>query len=1062
MPIFKWVNSVLLFLIVIEFLNANELRIYEAINHDSNESCQFYEEKEYLQEKSQFIGNCINGFIEGNATIIHHNKDQYSGLFKGGYYHGYGRFSWREDSYIEGVFTKNYLMGFGKDYNEGILSVGDFYKNIFTGYGTYFLDTNKSFLVEKSKEELLQATVLENNTYELDINITEQIYFLRKSLFIREQYLPNHPLLAHNYSTLSQVLAKVKTRKSLEEAVSYAKMALELKIKIFDENSSEVSIEYNNLSLILSDLGRAKEAIFYAEKGLAIDELLYLDNNPNLALIYSNMALFYRDVNELIKAKKYILKALEIRKNITDNYSTELAVDLNTLSLIYQDLGDLEKAEIYALKSLKINQDLLGENHAYVIKSYSNLSMIYLDLHQLKEAKEYADKFLTLAEKNFKNNKYDLSAVYSNVSLVYKRLGDLVNSEKYAVKSMCIAEKIMLKNHPSLATVYAHLSLIYEKQSKLQKAIEYAKKALVIRKTNHNSMGLMISYRDLSFMYTENKQYDKAFSTYFKSFILFLKSRDSLSQLNNRAKKKYLNNTNIHIYNLLDMSLLVKKDVVREVFDAWIQYKGELSDIENHIMILKDEVDSYNVQLKEENKVKSDVEHLRKVKRQYSEVFLGTIFSLDPLKDNSLLNIQLEKEQLEESLSMQVSEYNLSSISKDLNVSLLNNYVEENEIYIDFARTDRNYYIFTLNSRGEVHYQVLESNVSSIDRLIKDYRNNIIQFGKVEYDSSLVKIDKENQLKLIDIKSKKLSSQLYKLLLDKPIKDFETYKKLIISPDGLLNFLPFEALLTDKNKYLIESVDIQYISSAKELLKISSSKEKPLKKIDIVVFSNPNFDANLTIVSEKSSKIKSIDDLIQGVDPLEHSEDGVIIKEIFEKRKKDVKITSFSGKDASKENLFRVKKPTILHISTHSKYSKKNKITINESLVKSALTFAGHNINADDDFSSIVTALDFSTLNLYHTDLVFFSSCESGLGDILSSEGAYGLSRAAKLAGAKRVISTIWEVSDEKSAIITKSFYSNIEKGKGYVDALKESKIEMIEKGYKPFYWAGFIESGMN
>jgi len=1051
MLIFKWVNRVLFFLIiVVKMLYANELIVYEAVNYDTNKSCQFYEEEKYLSKKSQFIGTCKHGYIDGNATIFHQYNHQYRGFFKEGYYDGYGKFSWTKESYIEGIFRKNYLTGFGKSYDEGIVSIGDFYKNIFTGYGTYILDNNKSFTVQKSKEALRQATVLENNTYTFDVNVTQKISLLKKSLLIREEHLKNHPLLAQSYSTLSQTLAKIKTKKSLEEAMVYAKLALELKLKIFDMNSSEVSFEYNNLSLILSDLGRASEAVVYGEKGLAIDEIYFSKSNPNLALSYGNMALFYKDANQLIKAKQSIIKALELRKNISDFNSTELAVDLNTRSLIYQDLGDFEKAEKDALKSLEINLQSLGENHGYVIKSYGNLAMLYLDLNDLEEAQKYVEKFLVLSEKNFAQNEYDLSAVYSNVSLFYKRLDDLKNAEKYAQKSMKIAEKIMPKNHPSLSTVYAHLSLIYEEQDKLKKAIKYANKALAIRKHNQNSLGLMISYRDLSFMYTENQEYDKAFSFYAKSFRLFLASRIALSQLNHRAKKKYLDHTNIHIYNLLDMSLLSSKDVTKDVFNLWIAYKGELSSIENHIMTFQDEVDNSEIAI--------DTKHLRAIKREYSDSSLGLFFSLDASKNSALLKMELEKEELEELLSTKVNEYNLSSKLKELNSSTLINFLKEDELYIDFAKTDRNYYIFTLNAKEEVTYQVLEHNITMINSLIQGYRENIIKFGQIEGNEFLGKLEKITQFNLINEKNKKLLNKLYNFLLKEPIKNLNNYKKLIISPDGILNFLPFESLFTNKNKYLIEELSVEYTSSAKEFFSAHSSSKSTPKKMNIVVFSNPKFDANMT----KSTQNKSIDDLIAGVEPLTYSEDGIFIKEIFKKRKEDINVTSFSEKNASKENLFKVSRPTILHISTHSKYSQKNKIKINELLLKSVLILSGHNVTDDDDFSGIVTALDFSTLNLYHTELVFFSSCESGLGDILSSEGAYGLSRAAKIAGGKRVISTLWKVSDEKSAILVKNFYKNIEQGLGYVEALKKSKIEMINQGYAPFYWAGFVENGID
>ena len=111
-----------------------------------------------------------------------------------------------------------------------------------------------------------------------------------------------------------------------------------------------------------------------------------------------------------------------------------------------------------------------------------------------------------------------------------------------------------------------------------------------------------------------------------------------------------------------------------------------------------------------------------------------------------------------------------------------------------------------------------------------------------------------------------------------------------------------------------------------------------------------------------------------------------------------------------------------------------------------------------------MSALEFSNLNLYNTELVLFSSCESGRGDIHSSEGVYGLNKGAKLAGAKRVISTLWSVASKESLELTNRFYEHLNENnmKGYSDALRETKLEMIERGYHPFFWAGFIENGID
>lgn len=196
---------------------------------------------------------------------------------------------------------------------------------------------------------------------------------------------------------------------------------------------------------------------------------------------------------------------------------------------------------------------------------------------------------------------------------------------------------------------------------------------------------------------------------------------------------------------------------------------------------------------------------------------------------------------------------------------------------------------------------------------------------------------------------------------------------------------------------------------------------------------------------------------------MDESKDAIFIKKIFEKRE-DIKIVSYTEANATKENLFDIlNPPKVLHFSTHSLYEKDDNRDIEEPLMKSALALAGYNYNSEkNNFVGLLTALEFSNLNLYNTELVFLASCKSALGDIHSSEGVYGLNRASQLAGAKRVISAIWSVADRESAMMSEKFYTNIERGKGYVEALKISKLEMIEKQYHPFYWAGFIENGID
>jgi len=116
----------------------------------------------------------------------------------------------------------------------------------------------------------------------------------------------------------------------------------------------------------------------------------------------------------------------------------------------------------------------------------------------------------------------------------------------------------------------------------------------------------------------------------------------------------------------------------------------------------------------------------------------------------------------------------------------------------------------------------------------------------------------------------------------------------------------------------------------------------------------------------------------------------------------------------------------------------------------------------------IVTAQKLLGLNLKGTDIVVLSACQTGVVDINNTDVISGLNKAFIQAGAKSVISTLWLVADKQSARLVTDFYKNVsldEKGNknnGYSISLREAKLAMIKDGMHPFFWAGFILTGMD
>ena len=110
----------------------------------------------------------------------------------------------------------------------------------------------------------------------------------------------------------------------------------------------------------------------------------------------------------------------------------------------------------------------------------------------------------------------------------------------------------------------------------------------------------------------------------------------------------------------------------------------------------------------------------------------------------------------------------------------------------------------------------------------------------------------------------------------------------------------------------------------------------------------------------------------------------------------------------------------------------------------------------------ILTAEDVSGMDLSNTELVVLSACETGLGEIQTGEGVFGLRRAFVLAGAQTFLMSLWKVPDEQTKELMLDFYERLMSGESRAKALREAQLAMKEKEKyaNPYYWGAFICQG--
>jgi CHAT domain-containing protein len=485
--------------------------------------------------------------------------------------------------------------------------------------------------------------------------------------------------------------------------------------------------------------------------------------------------------------------------------------------------------------------------------------------------------------------------------------------------------------------------------------------------------------------------------------------------LDKQSKKQYLQQHKKYINELFNATY---SPYYKDTFNQWLNYKRTHYDYENSLIL--------TMQKTQNRKLKAIWNILNK---RYKT--LGKLNQQETNREKiSILNKKIKR------FEKQLSAYMIDNISNStINYRDITNLITSNELYIDFAKVGENYYYFIIDNQANIQFNKIDKIQSEeIDNYIQRIRESF-KYGNIK-DISPLKVTKVRY------------SKLYNLIF----RDINLKNKtsLIISPDGLLGLIPFEAFYDKKEqKYLIEKLKIRYIPSGKELVKLYRDKSKS-QNSDIVVFADIDFNA--TISKTKGAEI------YKGLKfgKLANSKRDVrVVKKLFPNQ-----VKLFLEDNATERNLLKINAPKILYLSTHGFFIDDKNIL--NPMLKSGIALSGANraiYNKTGD--GIVTGLELAGINLHGTELVVLSACETGFGDIEEAEGVASLSKAFMLAGAKRVIMTLWSVDDNKSSILMEKFFQKVKNGFEYGEALRKAKIDMIKnnKFSHPFFWSGFVMS---
>ncbi|HMV09749.1 MAG TPA: CHAT domain-containing protein [Cyclobacteriaceae bacterium] len=817
-------------------------------------------------------------------------------------------------------------------------------------------------------------------------------------------------------------------------------------------------------------------ARIYLESQSLTNEILYLKALSSLGLVNLTQA-------KNTTANEYLATTLEMSEKTVGKESAAYVANLNNLAKLHQALGKYNEAEGEFNEALTLSDKVFGEGMQKAIL-LNNKAMLFQAVGRYDEAADLMKEAMKAASKGPKKTfqSFDNRKFQVNLAFIYQLSGKLPEAEKAFLEIKKVFEDRKQTGNAEYAGLLNQMGILYIQMGKPEKVEELLKKAKAVYKerfTEENTYYAKVT-NDLGNFYRMTARYEDAEKQLNKA----LNIRETLLGTKHPDYVRTQENLAILYWKTgkLEQAYMMYRDVMDKTIDFINQYFPPMSEAEktsywditaprfqrfysfaieasSTMKYVSQDFYDYNLATKAlllnaTNKVKEAIlksknealikEYLSWLDQKEQLARLYTL-SKEELKQQKINLPELERaaNAAEKSLSGKSTEFSAGYSTQKISYKQILGLLNDTEAVVDIIRVrgfaqdftpDSRYVALILKKGAEMPQLVMMENGADLEKkYAKFYRNAVQQkvTDDYSYEQYWTKIEKEL-----------------------------TGKKLIyISPDGVYNQMNLNTLKRPDQDYVVNRYDLVIIGNTKDLIALKARKTSVPKK-NAFLLGFPDYGTS-DVAALPGTKVE-----IDGV--------AKVLKT------SGYQVTQVMAKDATEKNVKAVKAPTLVHIATHgyflqdagegegSVFGVNAESASRNPLLRSGLILAGAGrafTGGGSDISSndngILTAYEAMNLDLEGTNLVILSACETGLGDIKSGEGVYGLQRAFQVAGAEALIMSLWKVDDAATQMLMTNFYNNWIKLGNKQKAFKQAQLQLMAKYKDPYYWGAFVMMGM-
>ena len=714
--------------------------------------------------------------------------------------------------------------------------------------------------------------------------------------------------------------------------------------------------------------GDLTRAIGAGEKAWALATTTSGMSELQMSEISHNLGELYRLAGRFDLADAACRRAIRIREKLLGPAHPLLGNSLETLAKIQDQTEDLDAAENTYARVISIRRANRGAAEPQLAETLADYAALLLRRENLEACSASFREAREIFERLGNTDTWYYCALLTNEASASKRAGNWDEAERLNLQALAIYRKIHGDNDSRSASVLVNLAELYREQGKLADS-ERVHQILdrIERQAGHVTFELRQRRGNRGLLRADQGRYQEAFEDLLKAaafddhwlgdVFTFASQKQMLNQMRSVIG---------HAYALL--SLLLQRFADQPDATRFA-----------HTLILRR---------------KAIVQDSLAAARRSSEAGAAKLsLSLETVDGESVANALPDGTALVE--YFKYAPYRFGS------------YPAKGE-----ERWGAPKYLALVIRRDTDLIPPLDlGEASEIDEIVMGFRRTVTDArdfaASSEHETSLAERDEAN---------KALRRRVFEPLAEA----LKGINRLYVAPDSELSLAPFEILLMDNERYLIDNFTISYLSSGRDVL--GSREAVPQAAASPLVMAHPNYDLSRDGPSGRGgAQPRSSRPGAPSVGPF---------GPLKETREEGIKIGAMLGveplldNDAVEGALKHVHGPRVLHIATHGFFlpsrsdpreRAEEPSPDRDAMRRSGLALAGANTFwkggdlPEDAGDGVLYAEDVTILDLVGTQLVVLSACDTARGEVRAGEGIFGLRRAFVLAGARTLVMSSME-----------------------------------------------------